>query len=65
MYEQIIIELKSSSLQAKTTEHSTIYNFLRKHGYSHDDAAEVADWAELAGVEEEFYLDGAKIRIID
>lgn len=62
---QIIIELKSRSLQARADAHDTIYDFLRDSGYSHDDAAEVADWAELAGIDEEFFLDGAKIRITD
>lgn len=62
---QIRISLKDGSLQTRTDFHDTIYWFLRDHGYSHDDAAEVASWAEVAYIGEVFFLDGAEIEIID
>lgn len=48
-----------------TWAHDSIYAFLTDHGYSHDIAADVAGWADLASVGEEYELDGAAIIIVD
>lgn len=65
MYGTIIIKTASAQAQFKTWAHDSIYNFLTDHGYSHDAAANVAGWANLASVGEEYELDGAEIIIAD
>lgn len=65
MYGTIIIKLKSAQARFNTLAHDSIYNFLTNHGYSHDIAADIAGWAELASVGEEYELDGATIIIVD
>lgn len=65
MYGTIIIKLKSAQAQLKTWAHDSIYDFLTDHGYGHDIAADVAGWADLASVGEEYELDGAAIFIAD
>lgn len=61
----IIIKTAEASAQFKTCAHDSIYAFLTDHGYSHDVAADVEGWAELASVGEEYELDGAAIIIVD
>ncbi len=65
MYGTIIIKTASAQAQFKTWAHDSIYDFLIGHGYSHDTAANVAGWADLASVGEEYELDGAEIIIAD
>lgn len=65
MYGTIIIKLRSAQAQFTTWAHDSIYAFLTDHGYSHDIAADVAGWADLALVGEEYELDGAAIIIAD
>lgn len=65
MYGTIIIKLKSAQARFNTLAHDSIYNFLTNHGYSHDIAADIAGWAELASVGEEYELDDATIIIVD
>lgn len=61
----IIIKTSSSQAIFKTWAHDSIYDFLINRGYSHETAADVADWAEIASVGEEYELDGADITIVD
>lgn len=65
MYGTVIIKTASAQAQFKTWAHDSIYAFLTDHGYSHDTAADVAGWADLASVGEEYELDGAAIIIVD
>jgi hypothetical protein len=65
MYGTIIIKIGLVQAQFKTWAHDSIYDFLTDHGYSHDIAADVAGWADLASVGEEYELDGAVIIIAD
>ena len=65
MYGTIIIKTAEAQAQFKTWAHDSIYDFLTDHGYSHDMAADVAGWAALASVGEEYELDGAAIIIVD
>ena len=65
MYGSIIIKTASVQAQFKTWAHDSIYDFLIDHGYSHDTAADVASWADLASVGEEYELDGATILIVE
>ena len=65
MYGTIIIKTAAAQAQFKTWAHDSIYAFLTDHGYSHDTAADVAGWADLASVGEEYELDGAVIIIAD
>lgn len=65
MYRTIIIKTASAQVQFKTWAHDSIYDFLTGHGYTHDIAADVAGWADLASVGEEYELDGAAIMIVD
>lgn len=65
MYGKIFISTPTAQAQLKTTAHSSIYTFLVELGYSHEDAADVADWAEIASVGEEYELRGASIVIAD
>ena len=61
----IIIKTSSSQAMLKTWAHDSIYDFLIESGYSHDAAADVAAWADLAYVGEKYELDGADITIAD
>lgn len=65
MYGTVIIKTASAQAQFKTWAHDSIYAFLTDHGYSHDIAADVAGWADLASVGEEYELDDAAIIIVD
>ena len=65
MYGTIIMRIGSAQAQLKTWAHDSIYAFLTDHGYSHDIAADVEGWADLASVGEEYELDGAAIIIAD
>ena len=65
MHGTIIIKTASALAQIKTWAHDSIYAFLTDHDYSHDIAADVASWAGLASVGEEYKLDGAEIIIVD
>lgn len=65
MYGTIIIKIGSAQAQFKTLAHDSIYDFLTGHGYSHDIAADVTGWADLAPVDEKYELDGAAIIIAD
>ena len=65
MYGTIIIKTAAAQAQVKTWALDSIYAFLTDHGYSHDTAADVAGWADLASVGEEYELDGAAIIIAD
>lgn len=38
-----------------TNEHDSIYDFLTGIGYTHEEAADIASWAELASEGEEYY----------
>lgn len=40
-----------------TNEHDSIYDFLTCIGYTHEEAADIASWAELASEGEEYYGD--------
>lgn len=64
-YSKVVIKLKSAQAQFSTLAHDSIYDFLTDHGYSHDIAADIAGWAELASVGEEYELEGATIFIVD
>lgn len=61
----IIIKTSSSKAMFRTWEHDRIYDFLINSGYSHDIAASVEGWADLAYVGEKYELDGADITIVD
>ena len=65
MYGTIIIKTAEAQAQFKTWAHDGIYAFLTDHGYSHDTAADVAGWADIASVGDEYELDGAAIIIVD
>ena len=65
MYGTIIIKTAEAQARFKTSEHDRIYDFLTDHGYSHDIAANVEGWADLASIGEEYELDGAEIIIVD
>lgn len=65
MYGTIIIKTASAQAQFKTWAHDSIYAFLTDHGYAHEDAADVASWAGLAAVGEQYELDGTTIIIAD
>lgn len=65
MYGTIIIKLKSAQARFSTLAHDSIYNFLTNHGCGHDIAADIAGWAELASVGEEYELDGKIIAVIN
>lgn len=65
MYGTIIIKTAEAQARFKTSEHDGIYDFLTDHGYSHDIAADVEGWADLASIGEEYELDGAEIIIVD
>ena len=61
----IFIKTSSSQAMFKTWAHDSIYDFLINRGYSRETAADVADWAEIASVGEEYELEGADITIVD
>mgnify|MGYP004496581161 FL=1 len=63
MYGTISIRIGAVTTRFKTLDHDAIYCLLIDRGYAHCDAAEVADWAELASVGEEYDLPGAEIVI--
>ena len=42
-----------------------IYDFLTEHGYSHEEAADVASWAPDAPIGEAYDLHGAEITIVE
>lgn len=65
MYGKIIIKTATAMAQFRTCAHDSIYAFLTDHGYSHDIAADVAGWADIASVDEEYELDGVTIIIVD
>lgn len=61
----VIIRTATAFAQIQTWAHDSVYAFLTDHGYTHEEAADVASWAELAGVGEQYELDGAEIVIAD
>ncbi len=63
MYGKISIKIGATTLHFRTLDHYAIYDFLVDRGYTHSDAAEVADWAENAFIGEEYDLPGAEIVI--
>ena len=65
MYGRIIIKTATGLANIKTTAHDSIYDFLTEHGYSHEEAADVASWAPDAPIGEEYDLHGAKITIVE
>ena len=65
MYGTIIIKIGLAQAQFKTVAYDSIYDFLTSHGYSHHIAADVADWADLASVEDEYEFDGRIIAVIN
>lgn len=64
MYGTISIKTTSGQAYFNTCAHDSIYTFLTNHGYDHDTAADVAGWADLASIGEEYELDGAEIIVI-
>lgn len=65
MYANIIIKTRTGSAQIRTNSYHCIYDYLRDKGYSHEDAENVASWADLADVGEEHNLPGAEIYIAE
>lgn len=65
MYAYIIIKTRTGMAQIRTNSYRTIYDYLTERGYSHEDAENVASWADLASIGEEYELDGAEIYIAD
>ena len=65
MYGTIIIKIGLAQAQFKTVAYDSIYDFLTSHGYSHHIAADVADWADLASVGDEYEFDGRIIAVIN
>lgn len=64
-YPTAVIKLKSARAHFKPWAHDDIYDFLTNYGQSHNIAADIAGWAELASVGEECECDGATIIIVD
>ena len=64
-YANIIIKTPTGAAQIRTNAYHSIYDFLTEKGYSHEDAENVASWADLASIGEEYELDGAEIFIAD
>lgn len=65
MYAQIVIKSSDEIHQFGAKNHNTIYEYMLLKGCSHDVAADVADWAEIASVDEEYELDGFEIYIAE
>ena len=65
MYANIIIKTRTGSAQIRTSSYHCIYDFLRDKGYGHEDAENVASWADVAEIGEEYELDGAEIYIVE
>ena len=63
MYSKISIKIGATTFYFRTLDHDAIYDLLVDRGYTHCDAAEVADWAELAAIGEVYDLPGAEIAI--
>lgn len=63
MYGKIIIKTPTGSAQIKTNSYHCIYDFLTSKGFDHETAEEVASWACVAEIGEEYELDGAEIYI--
>ena len=63
MYSKISIKIGTTTFYFGSLDHYAIYDFLVDRGYTHCDAAEVADWAELAAIGEVYDLPGAEIVI--
>jgi hypothetical protein len=65
MYGYIIIKTRTGIAQIRTNAYHCIYDHLREKGYNHEDAENVASWADLADIGEEYELDGAEIYIAE
>ena len=59
----IIIKTKTGMAQICTTSYNCIYDFLIEKGYVHEIAEDVACWASVANIGEEYELGGAEIII--
>lgn len=64
-YANIIIKTHTGSAQIRTNAYHCIYDHLISKGFEHEVAEDVASWADLASIGEEYELDGAKIFIAD
>lgn len=65
MYPRIVIGYSEGSAQFGKKNHNSIYEYMISTGCDHDVAADVADWAEIASVGEQYELDGFDIFIVD
>lgn len=64
-YANIIIKTPTGMAQIRTNSYHSIYDYLISKGFDHEDAENVASWADLAYIGEEYALDGAEIYIAD
>ena len=60
----IIIKCSTGMLQANSNACNLIYDFMTEKGADHEDAANVAGWADLAEVGEDYELEGFEIYIV-
>ena len=65
MYGKIRIKTTTESVTFRSTDNASIYAFLTGQGYDYDVAADVAGWADLTAVGEQYDLDGVSIIITD
>lgn len=65
MYRKVVINAPTGDAQVSTKYPCTIYSYLIEYGCDHDTAANVVEWAQVAGIGEEYELDGFEIYITD
>ena len=63
MYAKLAIKIDAVTTCFRVSEYYGIYDFLTGHGYTHYEAEDVASWAQLACIGEEYELHGAEIAI--
>lgn len=61
----IIIKTNTGMAQIRTSSYHCIYDYLIDNGYDHETAEDIACWAPVANIGEQYELPGAEIIIAD
>ena len=63
MFGHIYINAPHGGYIIRTDNHEAVYNAMLSLGFDHEEAADVADWAELAGIGEEYSVGTPALEI--
>jgi|GEM_PF-1158475 len=59
MYGHIYIRHGGATIIEKANDYDTIYDALTNMGYDHEEAENIANWAEFATIGDEYLFEGS------